>query len=484
MRQTAIWTVITLLLGGLACRQPAASPKRIPVTTTSAEARSAFLQARELLGNLRSTEALPLLDQALSKDPDFALAHLLRAQSAGSPNEFFSHLKSAMAAAGKVSEGERLWIQGMEAAASGNTQARGELYQKLVAAYPEDEQAHQILGVHYFSIQQFDAAIAEFRKASQLAPAFPPAYNQLGYALRAAGKDGEAEAAFRKYIELIPNEPNPHDSLAELLMKLGRFDESIQSYRKALSLNPQFLNAYRGIAAGLMYEDKHEEALAQLRKALDSASTDSERRQTIFAMAVCFTDQGKIKEALEQVSKLSELAAQRADKAAMASAASTRGDLLLKTGRTKEAREAFTTALDLIRQSTIPDATKKNYEIGSHANLALLACAGKDFATAAKEAEIARSGFEAAGNPNQTRGAQEVLGIIALQQKKYDDAIAHLNQANLQSPFVMFQLGKAHAGKKDADSARTWYRKAAVAYTLPDLDYALIRKQAQKASSQ
>jgi tetratricopeptide (TPR) repeat protein len=92
-----------------------------------------------------------------------------------------------------------------------------------------------------------------------------------------------------------------------------------------------------------------------------------------------------------------------------------------------------------------------------------------------------RAGFEALSNPNQVRAAHEVLGIIALDQKNYDEAISHLNKANLQSPYVMFQLAKAYAGKKDTQKAMDYYRKVANADTLPDLQYALVRKQAKEA---
>jgi hypothetical protein len=45
----------------------------------------------------------------------------------------------------------------------------------------------------------------------------------------------------------------------------------------------------------------------------------------------------------------------------------------------------------------------------------------------------------------------------------------------------MFQLAKAYAGKKDTQKAMDYYRKVANADTLPDLQYALVRKQAKEA---
>ena len=482
MRNIVGLLVAVVFLGGVACRQTAESPKKVSITTSSAEARADYLKARDLAENMQTTQARSLLDEAIRRDPNFAMAHLLRAQTATSTNEFFDHVKAAVAAVEKVSDGEQLLIRAQEAYANGDNKARGECLDKLVAAYPGDERAHWFLGIYHYSLQQHDAAIAELQKATQLAPGYAPAYNILGYALSEAQKDKDAEAAFRKYVELIPNEPNPHDSLAELLMKMGRFSESIESYKKALSLDASFLNAYRGIAANLMYQEKHKEALQQLQKGLDAARNDGERQEMLRAMAVSNADEGRLSAALAMLSKESALAEEQGDKAAMAQVAIARGDLLLDAGKVEEAKTEFAKALELGRQSTIPEGAKKNSELGHHGDLALLAAAKKDFAGAAKEAEVMRAGFEALGDANQMRLAHEVQGIIALRQAKYDEAISQLNQADLHSPYVLFQLAKAYAGKKDTENAKTNFQKAANAYTLPSLGYAMVRRAALKAA--
>jgi tetratricopeptide (TPR) repeat protein len=314
-----------------------------------------------------------------------------------------------------------------------------------------------------------------------LAPDFAPAYNQLGYALRDSQRNKEAEAAFRKYIELIPNEPNPYDSLAELLMKMGRFDESIESYGKAVSLNAHFFSAYRGIAANLMYQDKHKEALAELQKEYDLALDDGDRQGALWNMVICYVDEGKFPEALEKISKISSLDEARGDKSGLAGDATARGYLLWNEGKAEEAKAEYARSLEFEKQSSVPDTAKKNFELENLGNLALVDSAKKDFEKAKKESDIRMSGFEALNNPNQVRASHELLGIIALDQKSYDEAISQLTQADPQSPYVMFQLAKAYAGKMDAGKAAEYYRKAANANTLPDLQYALVRKQAKEA---
>src|SRR5215213_8445328 len=221
---------------------PAASPAggKIPVTTSSEEARKEFLQGRDLAERLLAQDSIQHFDKAIALDPNFALAELGRANASQTAKEFFDHLKKAAALAGKTSEGERLLILANESGANGEAAKQKEHLDKLVAAHPNDERAHFNLGGYYFGQQDFAQAVGHYRKATELAPSYSPAYNILGYAYRQQGDYANAEQAFKKYIELIPGDPNPYDSYAELLLKTGRFDESIVQYRKALSVNQHF----------------------------------------------------------------------------------------------------------------------------------------------------------------------------------------------------------------------------------------------------
>src|SRR6185503_11656888 len=238
---------------------------KIAVTTSSEDARKEYLAGRDLQEKLRITDSIQHFDKAISLDPNFALAHLNRANVSPTGKEFFEHLNKAVSLAGKASDGERMLIEATEAGANANPTKQKEILEKLVAAYPNDERAHFNLGGFYFGQQDFTQAITHYKKATELAPDYSTAYNILGYAHRQNGAYSEAENAFKKYIELIPNDPNPYDSYAELLLKMGRFDEAITQYNKALSIEPTFLNSYFGIAAALTYEGKANDAQANVQ---------------------------------------------------------------------------------------------------------------------------------------------------------------------------------------------------------------------------
>ena len=454
---------------------------KIPVTTSSEEARKAFLAGRDLSEKLRLTDSIQHFDKAISLDANFALAELLRANVSPTGKEFFEHLKKAVALADKASDGERMLIQAAEAGANGNPTKQKEILEKLVAAYPNDERAHFTLGGYYFGQQDFDQAIHHYKRATELAPDYSTAFNILGYAYRQNEAYGDAENAFKKYIELIPNDPNPYDSYAELLLKMGRFDEAITQYNKALAIQPNFVNSHFGIAAALTYKGKASEAHAELQKMSDKARTDGERRTALFGRMIVAIDSGKLDQALAEVDKQYALGQKNNDVPAMAGDLQLKGNILLEMGKHDEARKAFEQALKITSESNLSQQVKDNAARIVHFNLARVAIAKKDLATAKTETETFRQGAEAAKNANQMRQAHELLGRIALEEKNYDVAITELAQANQQNPAVLFLMGKAHQGKGDAAKAKESFTKAAKFNSLPQLNYALVRSKAEKA---
>jgi tetratricopeptide (TPR) repeat protein len=236
--------------GPTAARNTSADSGKIPVTTSSEEARKEFTRGRDLAEKLLIQDSIAHFDRAIALDPNFALAELNRAQVSPTGPEFFEHLKKAVSLADKASNGERLLILANEAGANGNATKQKEYLDQLVAAYPDDERAHFNLGGYYFGQQDMPKAIEHYKKATELSPTYSTAFNILGYAYRQNSDYANAEQAFKKYIELIPRDPNPYDSYAELLLKMGRFDEAITQYKKALEIDPQLHQLTSGYSVG------------------------------------------------------------------------------------------------------------------------------------------------------------------------------------------------------------------------------------------
>ena len=453
---------------------------KIPVTTSSAEARQQYVKGRTLGENLRAHDSREFLTQAAAKDPGMALAQYSLALNAPTAKDFFEHLKRAVALADKASEGERLMILGLQAGANADTRLQREYYERLAAAYPRDERAHFLLGGAYFGQQNYSKAIGEYGKSVELAPDYAPAYNLLGYAHRANGEFDQAEKAFKRYIALIPNDPNPYDSYAELLMKMGRFDESIAMYRKALATDPHFAPSRFGIASNLMFQGKHEEARAEAWKLYEAARNDGERRTALFGAAVIYADEGKLDQALAELKKEYAVAEKINDAAAMSADLVAMGDVALEAGKPGDARKFYVSSLAMQEKSDLSHEVKEDAKLNHHYNLGRAALRAGDLAAAREHAKTFLIGAMAKNNAGEVRQAHELSGAIALQDKKYDQALEELRQGNQQDPYTLYRIALAYQGKGDQTKAADFFRQAANQHTLPTLNYAFVRAKAKK----
>ena len=461
----------------------AADSGKIPITTKSDEAKKEFLEGRDLAEKLKGQESVVHFDKAIALDPDFASAEMARANSAPTAKDFFEHLNKAVALSGKASEGERLFILANEAGANGEVVKQKEYLDKLVAAHPNDERARLSLGNYYFGQQEYEQAIAHYKKATELAPDYSPAYNILGYSYRQQGNYQDAEQAFKKYIELTPNDPNPYDSYAELLLKMGRFEDSIAQYRKALTMDSYFVPSHFGMAADLMYQGKHEDAAAELQKMAGQARNDGELRTAYFGLAVVAVDNGKLDKAVQHIDKEYAVAEKKNDAAAMAADLQAKGNIIAEMQRYDAAQQQFDRSLQMVEGSTLSQAIKDNANLLHHFNLAALAIGKKDYAGAKSHAQEYRAGADASKNPGQVKLAHELAGRIALAERDYDAAITELEQANEQDPRNLYRLSQAYQAKGDAARAHDYCKKAAEFYSLPQMNYAFIRAKAQKAAA-
>lgn len=453
---------------------------KIPVTTASKSALEKFLQGRDLFERLQAQEALPYFQAAVTEDADFAMAHLFLAFSVPSAKQFFEALNKAVALADKASEGERFWILGIQAGANGLPMLQREYYQKLIALYPNDERAHNLLGTNYFGQQEWQSAIESYQKATQINPNYSQPYNQLGYAYRFLEDYPNAEKAFQKYIKLIPNDPNPYDSYAELLMKMGKFEKSIEFYKKALAINPNFVASHIGIASDLNFLGKYAEARKQLQTLLEMARNDGERRAAHFALAVSFADEGNLSQALAECDQQYALAEKINDAAAMAGDLINKGNILLESGQFDLSQLMFDKAEKLFQTSDLSAEVKENARRVFLYNSARVAIKARNVEKAKSNAQAFLDAVKTLNNPLQLMLYHELMGCLALTQKEFGIAVGQLGQANLQNPYNLYRLALAYKGKGDAVNEKSYCQRAANFNGLNSLNQAFIRTKAGK----
>jgi tetratricopeptide (TPR) repeat protein len=474
-----IFSLAALLLVTINCGTTEETSK-IPITTKSEQAREHFLQGRDLWEKLRFQDSRRFFETAVAEDPDFAMGYLYLSLAAPSAKQFFENLDKAKALVDKVSEGERLWILGVEAGVHALTMKQRELYTKLVQTYPGDERGLNLLGNHYFGQEDYETAIAQYQKATQINPDFSQPYNQMGYSHRFLENYPEAEKAFKKYIELIPDDPNPYDSYAELLMKTGRYDESIVQYQKALEQDPNFVPSHIGIATNLNYKGNHQEARQQLQTLYDMARNDGERRAAHFAMSVSYVDEGNWEAALDERDKAYALAEEITDASAMAGDLVIMGNILLEAGRLDEAQAKYEKAVQIAEASNLAEQVKDNFRRGYLFNAARAALKQGDIEAAEAKAEEYGRQVEAISNPFQIKLSHQVAGMIALEEKEYDTALEELQQSSLQNPYNWYRMALAYQGKGDMEKAKECCSKAVDFNALNSLNQAFIKVKARE----
>ena len=116
-----------------------------------------------------------------------------------------------------------LTLTASEALAAGGTEREAPRGQP--SALPSAEQEYN-RGIAARNAKSWQAAVGSFQKAVALKPAFPEAWNELGYALRNQGNYSDSLKAYDEALRLRPNFPEALEYLGEAYVKLGRVDDA------------------------------------------------------------------------------------------------------------------------------------------------------------------------------------------------------------------------------------------------------------------
>ena len=471
-------SLAVVFIGVFSPALPFASPaqdEKIPVTTSSEEARAAFLKGRDLFEKLRFAESRAEFERAVALDPSFGLALFNLANTQPTARAFNEVMARAAAVADKVSKGERLMILAGQAGGHGDNTEQIRLLKELVALYPHDERAHTAYGNALFGTQQWTQAATAFEVATRINPAYSQPYNQLGYSYRFLGRNDRAEVAFKKYIELIPEDPNPYDSYAELLLKLGRYDESIAMYKKALSVDPNFVASYLGMATDYDLLHKPQDARGQIDALLGIAKDDGQRRAALFARTVSYAHEGDFASAQKEIERQYELGVASGDTLAMIGDRVLMGTLAIENGDVAGADQRFASARELVESAaTIPAANRVNQRRFQKFLRGRVALARNDVDEAKKWSDEFAAEASASGSAGQKLLIHELAGQIALARKDYAKAVTELQLANLQDPYNLYRLSLAYARAGKAAKAREYAEKARHDNTLTSLNYAFV----------
>jgi lipoprotein NlpI len=113
--------------------------------------------------------------------------------------------------------------------------------------------AHNSRGTAYYSLGDYDRAIADYNEAIKRDPKFSFAYNNLGNAYRARGEDEQAIADYARAIELDPKFIVAYLNRGNAYYGKGNKDRAFADYNAAIRLDPKSGYAYRERAIANLY---------------------------------------------------------------------------------------------------------------------------------------------------------------------------------------------------------------------------------------
>jgi tetratricopeptide (TPR) repeat protein len=469
----AFWLCLPLDLQGQAKGE-------MTLTTPTKEARALFEQGRDLTENAEIVAARALLDQALAKDPAFAMAHAVRAISGGGFQVQRDHLKQATDLAAKASPAERAWILAVQAQFDGAAAEQGRQITELLKLTPNDKHSRLFAGM-YFSGGPADLPTAynHLRKALDLDPVYGAAFNQLGYLCARMGKYDEAEQAFKRYIAVRPGKPNPHDSYAEFLLNRGRYAESIDQYRMALEALPTFVSAFAGIGHNQVFQGEFTQAREAYQAMFDHANGPADKLGALYWKAISYLHEGSIPAALTTFEERRRLAQAERQYPAEVVSNWSMAFVRMESGNLAACARGLDDTLQSLQASGMSAPLKEVW--GSFLKVAKAQVYTKAHAFDAAKSllEEVRATADRTQDAELHRAVAGTMGMWALEQHHTEEALAYFDKAEQEDPYLWFQ--QALALEEKGDTAKAAERKNKISTcNLNGLGLAMVRAKAAK----
>ena len=210
-----------------------------------------YLKGRDVMHRRRDikgfTSALDYYDQAVRKDPRFALAY------------------AGMAEASMLLYEETKVVSWSQKALSAAQQA-----QQLNPDLPE---VHWALGSVYLKTGKTEEAIAETKQALELAPSSDESYRRLGHVYGDAGRKKEAIAAYQKAVDINPYYWFNHNWLGVTYANFGENGKALDAFRRVTELAPDLASGYNNMGGAYFQLGKWTEAVAAYRKSFELEKT-------------------------------------------------------------------------------------------------------------------------------------------------------------------------------------------------------------------
>jgi tetratricopeptide (TPR) repeat protein len=250
--------------------------------------------------------------------------------------------------------------------------------------------------------------------------------------------------------------PPPTDliSQARKLERDGQEDAAIAAYRTALVHDPNSFEAQYGIARTLDLAGSYDEARQHFAKAIDVAP-DGVKEQTLRMMGIAWTFVGNVDEATRYFREVFDRRVAARNPAGAAEEANELGRVYLELGYVDQAATWYRTGQETGRSASQIDLADMRW---AHAQARLAARRGLEKEARQQEATVERL-LDKGGNDDQRIQDAYLRGYVEFYLGHFPAAVAELEKADQQDPFILLLLAEANEKLEQPDRARDYYRK-------------------------
>jgi len=256
--------------------------------------------------------ALQYYDQAISRDPRFALAY---AGIAETSMDLYGLTKDsawsqkALNAAQQAKDLNPNLLEVHYALGSvyhqiGKSQeAIAEAKQALELA-PASDESYRRLGHTYENAGQMPKAIEAYQKAVSINPYYWYNYSCLGVAQATVGDNKDALASLHRVTELAPDWASGYNNLGAIDFQMGKWNDAVAAYRASIKLEPT-AEAHYNLGVAFYYLGLYKEAANALQQAVQM---DPNRHEVVAALATAYRQLGDRDKSIASYNQAIELA--------------------------------------------------------------------------------------------------------------------------------------------------------------------------------
>lgn len=273
-------------------------------------------------------------------------------------------------------------------------------------------------------------------------------------------------AALMGAVTLVAQTPAVQDPAADLLkqgqgrMREGKHDEALALFKKAVDAAPDSYQANSQVGVVLDLMGQYAEARKSLAKAIEVAPTIENKTRAYRSMAMSYAFESNCQGATKYASQAYDIFLAAKDAFNTGEVANELARICLESGDFNVAYTWYQTGRDQgLREPDIKPERKDLWEFRwEHAQARIAARRGNG-AEARKHVAAAKAILDKGTNPDQAPFFPYLTGYVAFYGGDYKTALAELQKANQNDPFILSLIAQTCEKLGDDAQAKEYYKK-------------------------